>query len=174
MALEPKEINQLNVISFQTNFLRLPNVNFFCQKVTIPSLAIGTALQPTLFSDIPVEGDKIVFEQLTISFIVDENITNYLEIYRWLIAMGFPDQADQFNLSDGMIGAGNSIDTLKTDMNVILQTNKSNPNFNFTFKDAFPVTLSSLDLDASATSLEPILATASFAYTGSFSIDKIN
>ena len=88
--------------------------------------------------------------------------------------MGFPDQADQFNLSEGVVGAGNSIDTLKTDMNVILHTNKSNPNFNFTFKDAFPVTLSSLDLDASATSLEPILATASFAYTGSFSIDKIN
>jgi hypothetical protein len=173
MALEPKEINQLNVVSFQTNFTRMPNVNFFCQQVTIPSLAIGLATQPTIFSDISIEGDKIVFEQLNVSFYVSEDLSNYLEIYNWIIALGFPDNAPQFNLQDDITIASDSNDTLKSDMNVVLQTNKSNPNFNVTFKDAFPVSLGSIGLDSSAISIDPIVVEASFAYTGSFSIDKI-
>jgi len=173
MALEPKEINQLNVVSFQTNFTRMPNVNFFCQQVTIPSLAIGLATQPTIFSDISIEGDKIVFEQLNLSFYVSEDLSNYLEIYNWIIALGFPDNAPQFNLQDDITIASDSNNTLKSDMNVVLQTNKSNPNFNVTFKDAFPVSLGSIGLDSSAISIDPIVVEASFAYTGSFSIDKI-
>ena len=85
MALKPNELNQLNVVSFQTNFTRLPNVNFFCQKVNIPSVSIGLAQQTTPFSDSPVEGDKLVFEQMTMTFYVNEDLSNYMEIYNWLI-----------------------------------------------------------------------------------------
>jgi len=173
MALKPKEINQLNVVSFQTNFTRMPNVNFFCQQVTIPSLSIGVATQPTPFSDISVEGDKVAFEQLNISFYVNEDLSNYLEIYNWIISLGFPDNPPQFNLRDDISTASDADGTIKSDMNVILQTNKSNPNFNVTFRDAFPVSLGSIDLDSSVTSLDPIVVDATFAYIGSFSIDKI-
>ena len=173
MALKPTEINQLNVVSFQTNFTRLPNVNFFCQRVNIPSLSIGTSLQPTPFSDIPLEGDKILFEQLNVSFYVNEDLSNYLEIYNWIVALGFPDNPTQFNLATDITRADDVNQTLKSDMNVMLQTNKSNPNFNITFRDCFPVSLGSIELDVSVTSLEPIIVEASFAYTGSFSIDKI-
>lgn len=173
MALEPNEINQLNVVSFQTNFTRLPNVNFFCQSVNIPSISIGSALQPTIFSDIAIEGDKVEFEQLNVGFYVNEDLSNYLEIYNWIISLGFPDNPPQFSLSEDIISSDNSQQTLKSDMNIMLQTNKSNPNFNVTFKDCFPLSLGSIDLSASATSLEPIVVEASFAYTGSFSIEKI-
>ena len=173
MALNPTELNQLNVVSVQTNFIRMPNVNFFCQSVTIPSLAIGTALQPTVFSDIPLEGDKLVFEQLTIRFYVNEDLSNYLEIYSWLISLGFPDNPPQFNLASDITRASDSTSTLKSDMNVMLQTNKSNPNFNVTFKDCFPVSLGEIELDSSVTTLEPIAVTATFAYTGSFMIEKV-
>jgi len=173
MALKPTEINQLNVVSFQTNFMRLPNVNFFCQRVTIPSLAIGTALQPTVFSDIPLEGDKLVFEQLNISFYVSEDLSNYLEIYDWLISLGFPDDNVQFNLKNEALNT-EANKTIKSDMNLILETNKSNPNYSVTFRDAFPVSLGSIELDVAATSLEPIVVDATFAYVGSFSIEKIN
>ena len=80
----PQEINQLNVISFQTNFVRLPNVNFYCQKVNIPSMAIGLAQQPTIFTDIDIEGDTVVFEQLNLSFYVAEDLSNY-----WKYIIGY-------------------------------------------------------------------------------------
>jgi len=170
MPLQPNEINQLNVVSFETNFTRLPNVNFFCQRINIPSIGLGLASQATPFSDIPVLGDKLLFEQLTLNFIVSEDLSNYLEIYNWLISIGFPENDAQFNLNNSNV---EPTENLRSDMNIIINTNKSNPNYSITFRDAFPVSLGSIELDAAATSLEPIILDVSFAYTGSFSIEKI-
>ena len=172
MALKPKELNQLNVVSFQTNFTRLPNVNFFCQRVNIPAINLGIALQTTPFSDMNYEGDKLTFEQMTMNFYVNEDLSNYLEVYNWLISLGFPDNYKQFNLKESSLNfAANESRT--SDMNLILETNKSNPNFSVVFKNAFPVSLGSIELDTAATSLEPIVVDATFAYSGSFAIEKI-
>jgi hypothetical protein len=171
VALTPREINQLNVVSFQTNFTRLPNVDFFCQRVNIPAITLGIATQSTPLIDMPIEGDTLVFDQMTINFIVNEDLSNYLEVYDWLISLGFPDNHNQFNLKDGLIRSGD-INNLRSDMNLILQTNKSNPNYSITFKDTFPVSLGSIQLDVAATSLEPIIVDATFAYVGSFKIEK--
>ena len=174
MALTPNELNQLNVVSFQTNFTRMPNVNFFCQSVNIPSMSLGSFLQPTTFMDQPVEGDTLTLEQLNIGFYVNEDLSNYLEIYNWMIALGFPDNYAQFSLKKNVNDAGNTTTIRRSDMNIILNTNKSNPNFSVTFKDAFPVALGAINLDVQNTTLEPISVEASFAYVGSFTIDKIN
>ena len=172
MALKPKELNQLNVVSFQTNFTRLPNVNFFCQRVNIPAINLGIALQTTPFSDMNYEGDKLTFEQMTMNFYVNEDLSNYLEVYSWLISLGFPDNYKQFNLKESSLNfAANESRT--SDMNLILETNKSNPNFSVVFKDAFPVSLSSIEFDAAATTLDPVIVDVSFAYSGSFKIEKI-
>ena len=172
MALTPNEINQLNVVSFQTNFTRIPNVNFFCQSVNIPSMSLGSFMQPTTFMDQPVEGDTLTLEQLNVSFYVNEDLSNYLEIYYWMIALGFPDNYSQFALKENVNDAGNTTSILRSDMNIILNTNKSNPNFSVTFKDAFPVSLGAIALDVQNTTLEPIAVEASFAYSGSFTIEK--
>tara|TARA_B110000467_G_scaffold47588_1_gene43643 strand:- start:14 stop:532 length:519 start_codon:yes stop_codon:yes gene_type:complete len=171
MSLNPDEINQLNVVSFQTNFTRLPNVNFFAQRVNIPAMNLGLYLQPTPLSDAPTEGDKLTFEQFAMNFIVNEDLSNYLEIYNWMIAIGFPDDHNQFNLDHSLKNNANS--TIRSDMNIVINTNKSNPNYSITFRDAFPVSLGSIELDAAATSLEPIIVDATFEFVGSFSIKKI-
>tara|TARA_B110000444_G_C18715376_1_gene535753 strand:+ start:315 stop:839 length:525 start_codon:yes stop_codon:yes gene_type:complete len=173
MPILPKELNQLNVVSFETNFLRMPSTNFFCQQVTIPSIALGNAILPTQFSSVPVEGDTLVFENLNISFYVNEDLSNYMEVYNWLIAIGFPDEFPQFNLNGDAISSPSEFGTIKSDMNVIVQTNKTNPNYNITFKDAFPTSLGAIPLDATATDMQPIVVDATFAYTGSFTIAKI-
>jgi hypothetical protein len=171
MSINPDEINQLNVVSFQTNFTRLPNVNFFAQRVNIPAVNLGLYLQPTPLSDAPTEGDKLTFEQFAMNFIVNEDLSNYLEIYNWMIAIGFPDDHNQFNLDQSL--KNNSDSTIRSDMNIVINTNKSNPNYSITFRDAFPVSLGSIELDAAATSLEPIVVDATFEFVGSFSIEKI-
>ena len=119
MALTPNELNQLNVVSFQTNFTRMPNVNFFCQSVNIPSMSLGSFLQPTTFMDQPVEGDTLTLEQLNVSFYVNEDLSNYLEIYNWMIALGFPDNYSQFSLKKNVNDAGNTTTIRRSDMNII-------------------------------------------------------
>ena len=161
---QPENLNQLNVISFQTNFLRMPMVDYFCQRVSIPGITSSSIVQATPFADVPIEGDHLVFEDLSLDFIVDEDLKNYIEIFDWLKAIGFPDNFGQYNSQE---------EELKSDVNIVIHTNKSNPNYTINFKDIFPIALGAINFDTNATSLEPIVVNAIFRYTGAFTIEKI-
>ena len=166
------EINYLNAVSFETNFRRIPKTSFTCTSVTVPSLALGVTNYASLFSDLPIEGDKILYEQLSINFIISEDFSNYLEIYNWITSIGFPDNFQQFSLKESLAAASGT-DTLKSDMSIIVNTNKSNPNYEILFKDAFPTTLGSVDFNAGSASIDPIIVQATFAFAGRFTITKI-
>ena len=161
---QPTNLNQLNVVSFETNFLRMPGVSYFCQRVNIPGITLSNTNLSTPFANIPIEGDVLEFEDLTIGFIVDEDMQNYLELYNWLQSLGFPDKYSQYDNEDSSI---------KSDMNILLHTNKSNPNYSIVFKDVFPVSLGAISFDTNATSLDPIVIDATFKYTGAFTVNKL-
>ena len=169
---QPDNLNLLQTVAFETNFQRIPNCSYFCQRVSIPGMVVGSAIQTTSFSDVPVEGDKLTFDQLNISFLVDEDMQNYQEVYSWLVSISFPDNFDQFtSLKKPPINT--AIDGISSDVNIIIHTNKANPNYNITFKDAFPISLGSIDFDATVSSLEPIVVEASFLFTSVFTIQQI-
>jgi hypothetical protein len=161
---QPTNLNQLNVVSFETNFLRMPGVSYFCQRVNIPGISLSNTILSTPFANIPIEGDVLEFEDLTIGFIVDEDMQNYLELYNWLQSLGFPERYSQYD---------NETSSIKSDMNILLHTNKSNPNYSIVFKDVFPVSLGAISFDTNATSLEPIVIDAVFKYTGAFTVSKL-
>ena len=161
---QPTNINQLNVISFQTNFLRIPGVNYFCQRVGIPGITLSNTILSTPFANIPIEGDILEFEDLTIGFIVDEDMQNYLELYNWLQSIGFPEKFPQYD---------NETLKIKSDVNILIHTNKSNPNYSIVFKDVFPVSLGAIAFDTNATALDPIVIDATFKYTGAFTVNKL-
>ena len=161
---QPTNLNQLNVISFETNFLRMPGVNYFCQRVNIPGITLSSSVLSTPFANIPIEGDVLEFEDLTIGFIVDEDMQNYLELYNWLQSIGFPEKFPQYD---------NETLKIKSDVNILIHTNKSNPNYSIVFKDVFPVNLGTISFDTNATSLEPIVIDAGFKYSGAFTVSKL-
>ncbi len=164
IANQPTNLNQLNVVSFATNFLRMPGVNYFCQRVNIPGISLANTIQSTPFANIPIEGDVLEFEDLSLSFIVDEDMQNYLELYNWLHALGFPERYAQYD---------NQTSDIKSDVNIIIHTNKSNPNYSIVFKDVFPIALGVLNFDTNNTDLEPIIVDATFKYTGTFDVSKL-
>ena len=168
IANQPSNINYLSVVNFETNFGRMPNVSYFCNRVSIPGMALSSALQPNPFANVPIEGTHLDFEDLNMSFIVDEDMKNYLELYDWLTSIGFPEKFDQFTNDSG----GDPL-TVKSDINIIVHTNKSNPNYSIVFKDVFPVILGAVQFDTNATSIDPIVVDATFKYTGAFTINKL-
>ena len=169
---QPTNLNLLQTIAFETNFLRIPNVSYFCQAVNIPGMVLGTSLLPTPFSDIPIEGEKLTFDQLTISFLVDEDLQNYQEIYSWLLSMGFPDNFTQFTSLKTPPASG-AYDSIKSDMDIMVHTNKSNPNYKISFKDVFPISLGPINFSSAASTLDPIIVDASFLFTSTFTISKL-
>jgi len=162
---QPRNLNQLNAVAFRLVFNRMPEIEYSCQSVSIPSLILGgPVLVPTPLSDTPNPGDKITFDNLTINFIVDEDLSNYKEVYSWITGLGFPESFDQFT----------QLDELTSDATVITLTNNMQPNAQFKFRDCFPVSLGNIDFSTTNTDMDPIVVGASFSFSGVFDIVKLN
>jgi hypothetical protein len=170
---QPSNLNQLNVVGFEINFSRLPATTYFCQRVNIPSVILGETHESNPFMNTPLEGDTLSFEALSISFIVDEDMQNYIEIYNWMTAIGFPRDYTQFAALKRTEDFPGTTDGIYSDINIMLHTNKSNPNYKITFTDVFPTALSSVQLDSTPSTIEPIVVDASFNFRGQFDIEKI-
>ena len=92
----PYNKNFLNPLNFNFYIKRAPYVNFFVQSVNLPGFGFTTPLQQTPFSNIPQTGDRIIFQDLEVTFKVDEELQNYLEIANWIRSIGFPENFEQY------------------------------------------------------------------------------
>jgi len=169
---QPTNLNQLNVVSFDVVFSRQPAVQYFCQRISLPTITLGETNEPSPFMNLPLEGDTLTYEALTLSFIVDEDLTNYTEVYNWLTALGFPRDYEQFAALKEPESASKTLSKY-SDLTIVLHTNKSNPNYRIRFTDCFPTSLSSIGFDATPTGMDPIVVDATFNFRGMFDIEKI-
>ena len=162
----PTNMNFLSPLKFTFKVNKLPHVNFFVQGITIPSIAISPNFQPSPFVKLPMPGDHIDFGELIVSFRVDEDMTNYLELFNWMIAIGFPKDFGQYKAladQDRRINP-RSTDGIMSDGTVIIQNSNAKSNKKVTFINMFPTTLSDLSFDTRQSDLEYIECSASFAY----------
>jgi hypothetical protein len=150
--------NFFSPLEFVVSVKRLPNVQFFTQSVNIPSFSMQLIEQPNPFKPIPIPGDRAVYGDLPISFIVDESMDNYIEVYNWMKGLAFPDNFNQYkNLDNSEYG-------LLTDISIVVMNSHKNPNIEFQFKDCFPVSLSDVTLDTTQSDLIYPQATVSFTF----------
>jgi hypothetical protein len=161
--------NFLSPTGFKFTLTRTPKVSFFCNQANIPDLNLGVAVQPSYLKDLDTPGDKIVFGDLNLRFLVDENLENYMEIQNWIRGLGFPEKLSQFaDLEENGLVKGNY---LKDRQNIYsdgtLQVLSSNqlPNFQVIFKDLFPYSLSTVTFDSTDTDIQYFTADVSFKYT---------
>ena len=169
---QPTNLNQLNVVSFDVSFSRLPAVQYFCQRISLPTIVLGETNEPSPFLNLPLEGDTLTFEALSLSFIIDEDLQNYIEIYNWLTALGFPRDYSQFAILQEPSAASKTLSKY-SDLSLVVHTNKSNPNYKIKFTDVFPTSISSIQFDATPTGMDPIVVDATFNFRGMFDITKI-
>jgi hypothetical protein len=162
--------NYLSPVGFRFTLTRYPKVAFFSNKANIPGLSLGVANQPTYLKDIDVPGDKVVFQDFILSFIVDENLENYMEIQNWMRGLGYPESlAEIYELQKD----NNNVDqppfksqlNLYSDASLIVLSSSQNSNFKVNFKDMWPYELSSLQFDATDTDIQYLTADVSFKYT---------
>lgn len=170
----PTTYDFLRPNAFRFSIKDLPNTSFTCQSANLPALQLGFALQPTPFVDIPTIGDKVNFGDFTIRFIVAENMSNYLELYRWLIALGFPENYSQFkSFTDKrpskfpFVTRSDGRDEVLaySDGTLTILDSTNNAKVNIIFKNLFPISLEALDFDIASQTLEYFTAIASFRYT---------
>ena len=160
--------------AFRFGIKDLPRVSFTCQSANLPDMQLGYATQPTPFVDIPTIGDKINFGEFTIRFLVAEDMSNYLELYRWLLALGFPKDYNQFRAFTEKRPSrfpfvtkqdGTQEILAYSDGTLTILDSTNNPKVNIIFKNLFPISLQSLDFDIASQTVEYFTAIATFKYT---------
>ena len=161
--------NFLAPTGFKLSLKRSPGVAFFCNQANIPSLDLGIATQPSYLKDIDVPGDKIQFGDLTLRFLVDEDLVNYMEIQNWIRGLGYPETLQEFDkLEKEAVLPGNfgrTGDNIYSDGTLQILSSNLVAKFNVNFKDMFPYSLSTITFDATDTDIEYFTADVSFKYT---------
>tara|TARA_S200000501_G_scaffold359910_1_gene386378 strand:- start:1079 stop:1618 length:540 start_codon:yes stop_codon:yes gene_type:complete len=162
---QPENFNYFNPIGFKFEVDKLPNVNFFCQSATLPGLTLGEATQPNPFRDIPTPGDKILFEELTIRFVVDEELENWLEMKEWIFGLGYPNSTKEYNKISNTNSEIKPKGNKYSDGVLMVLTSNKNAQVKVTFQDLWPVTLTGIQMDSSVAEVDYITADATFQYT---------
>ena len=169
---QPSDLDYLKPNGFKFQVHNLPNVSYFCQAANIPAIQLGSPVMPTPLSDIPVPGDKLSYGDLVIRFLVQENMSNYLELYNWLVGLGFPESRDQYKnwneaqryrfpaISDKRLGALGNF----SDADFFILDSDNNPNVKITYYDIFPVSLEGLEFDISSGRADYLVGIAAFKY----------
>jgi len=178
---QPDKLDYASPTQFKFGIHQLPKVEFFSTAATIPSITLSDVIMPTPFKSIPMMGDQLTYDNLSVSFIVDEFLENYLSIHEWMTAIGFPKNRKQFsqfksNTSNtpsvsavksndiGDVQKPTSVNALFSDATLTILSNKNNPIVNVFFRDIYPVSLTGLSYNQAATDVEYLTAEITFAY----------
>ena len=160
--------NFLSPVGFKFTLAKEPKVAFFCNSARIPEISLSVLQQPTYLKDLDVPGGKLQYGDLTLRFIVDEDMENYLEVWNWLNQFGFPRDWGQYqqllNEDENSKGKQTSISGM-SDGTLLVYDSNYNVNLKVNYKDLFPVSLSSIQFDTTPTEINYASAQVVFKYT---------
>ena len=153
---QPTSTNYLYQTFYKFQMRRLPKVNYFMQKVSLPDFASeGPIQQPTRYVSVKHPSKSVTFSDLTIEFLVDENLENWRELYDWMRTIYLVNDYDKFEPKTT---------THFTEGSILLLNSAMNVNKEVRFHNLLPISLSGIDFDSTDTDLSPRVATATFAF----------
>ena len=179
LARQPEKLDYASPTQFKFGIHQLPKVEFFTVSANVPSISADTVTQPTPFKDIPIAGEKLTYENLSITFQIDEYLENYISLHNWMKGIGFPTDRQEFrtfrDVTSNTPASGKTPPTdlvgkavpdraLYSDAYLMILSNKNNPIVEVNFQNIFPVSLSALEFTQTVTDIEYMTATAEFAY----------
>ena len=157
--------NYLSGIGFKFNLAKYPKVDFFSNSARIPELTLAVATQPSYLKDIDLPGEKLTYGDFTLRFLIDEDMENYMAVYEWLNGLGFPESTKEFKELTTDKDGRREIKEQFCDGTLRILNRNLREIAKVKFQDLFPISLTSLDFDATNTDVEYLTAEASFKYT---------
>jgi len=174
---EPSVLDYASPVQFRFKCSKLPEVEFFCQTANIPGIGLGVADVETPLKSIPFPGDKVTYQDLAISFLVDENLNNYKEIHDWIIGLGAPQNHTQFSTlrdtgTDRFPGQTTNSPNNNTvpdggtysDATLTVLNSKNIAVTEIRFHNIFPTSLGALSYDVQASDVNYLSVGVDFSY----------
>lgn len=160
-------VSYLKPNSFKFVIARAPNVTYTCQSANLPNVQLGSALQPSPFVDIPHPGDKVQFGEFTIRFLINEDMSNYRELYDWITSIGAPYNGEQWgNALDNRFNVftGDNYNKVFSDASLLILNSNNIATVKLNFQDLFPISIEALDFDITTAGMEYFVGIAAFRY----------
>jgi len=184
LSRQPTKLDYASPTQFKFSIIKLPKVEYFCTAVNIPGITLGgTMSQPSPLKDIPIPGEKLTYEPLSMTFLVDENLENFQEIHGWLVGLGFPRDHSEFR---DLVSSGNdrfpaknqsisneigkvkygspNVGGTYSDATLTILSSKNNSELEVRFRNMFPTGLTGLSYNQQAADVDYLTATVSFEY----------
>jgi hypothetical protein len=162
---QQKNPNPLLENKFTFRIHKLPETSWSCKSANIPSTSIDVAWQNTNLNRIPHSGIGVSYEPFEVTFNVDEDMNNYIELVNWMRMLAMPVTSDgnsKLKMQSLEVGPERG---LVSDAKLYILTNESVVNLECTFIDAFPTYLSEIRFSNDPDNPSELTCTARFAYT---------
>jgi hypothetical protein len=175
LTRNPTNPNSLQPNKFTLNFSRVPNVQYFCQSVSVPGISLSEVPITNPFVDIYAPGEKAIYDLLNVTFIIDEELTGWKEIHDWIRAMTFPEKYEEYQQLGRLnkfVTGQSSKQPQYSDGIITLYSSSNKPYFRFKLYDCFPTTLSTFVMSSQDTPDTILTADATFRYNY-FDIEKL-
>jgi hypothetical protein len=137
----PENTSLLQATKYTFIIPDMPFLKYFCQTVALPTVSTSEVAIPTPFSTTYRHGDKLVYEGLTLTALVDEDLRIWEESYKWLRGLTRPAEYAQY------IKAKDPKAPLYFDGYLTINTNSNNPNMRIKFHNCHPTSLSGINFD---------------------------
>ena len=167
--------NFLSPVGFRLSIDKLRGVDFFCQAANIPAISLGAAETFTRFNKINQPGDELQYQELELSFLIDENMKNWYQVHDWMREIATPKSSKEFQYKRGEIESDNKntkpsdlsniSNQWRSDCSLFILSSNYQPVAEFIFRDAWPTSLSTLTFDSSVQDLQYFTAQVSLSYT---------
>ena len=161
------QISNRNFLSpggFRFSLGKFPKVSYLAQSANIPEINMGLVQQDTPFRPAYIDG-TLEYGSFNLQFLVDEDLENYLILHNWMRGLGFPESPQQFidktTDSDGI----RDLEEQYCDGGLHILSSNLRDVAIVKFQNLFPVSLTSLNFDATETDINYFTASASFRYT---------
>ena len=168
LSRQPTELDYADSTKFRFKINKLPKVEFFTTQCTLPGINLGDVVIPSPFKEIPIQGHTLTYDNLDITFLVDEKLENYIQLYEWITSLGFPETFDQFSRlqkDSRYFPDDNSSFQERSDATLIILNSNYQEAGTIKFRDLFPTELTGIPFDATIEQQQYYTATAIFKYT---------
>lgn len=160
MAELTSNVNYLQPTGFAVTMSRenYPNLEYFAQSVSHPGVEIQSVEVPFRRVNQPFVGDKLQFGQIVFTFLVDEELKTYSEMYEWTKRI----------VQDPQVTNTESIQNtnIPTESDIVVSVLSSHNNIikRIKYYNAFPVSISELELTTQQGDVTPLTFTSSFRF----------
>ena len=162
----------MSPIGFTFNIARFPKISFFSNKTTLPGITLEGAEQSNYLKRLMHPGGRIEYSELTVEFLVDEDMINYTLLHNWMTGLGFPETTEQFlDITTNPTGE-RDLKLEYTDATLGILNSNYNRIVQIKFWDLFPTSLSPLEFTATDTDINYFTAQATFNYLYYQILDK--